>query len=128
MAVVAVSGEPFPKSAQLSRGERRYRRKVASAKQWAAFKEAKREPCRVCEERPGTSLHHVVPRDAPYFGDDVLANLAPVCIECHPMLHLREPKTCRDLCASLTDAEYAYVIGKLGEGAFERVYGIEYGR
>jgi len=35
---------------------------------------------------------------------------------------------CLTLCASLTDAEYAYAIDKAGEGVFERVYGIEYGR
>ena len=118
--------KPYPKTQQLARGERRYRRKVASAKQWAAFKTAKGHVCRVCEEPNGFSLHHVVPRDQ--HGDDVLSNLVPVCLDCHLLLHLREPIVCKTLCASLTDAEYANAIGKLGEGAFERVYGIEYGR
>ena len=42
---------PFPKSVQLARGERRYKRKVASPKQWQAISEAKRGPCRVCSDR-----------------------------------------------------------------------------
>ena len=40
--------DPYPKSRQLARGERRYRRKVASAKQWQAIMAAKIGPCRVC--------------------------------------------------------------------------------
>ena len=115
---------PYPKAQQLGRAERRYRRKVASPKQWAAFKEAKREPCRVCREKPGTSLHHIVPRD--FGGDDVADNLAPLCFECHILVTLRDDGPCKALLASLTDSEYAYLIEKGGEDAAERFYGIRY--
>jgi 5-methylcytosine-specific restriction endonuclease McrA len=128
-----MSGEPFPKSRQLARGAKRYRRKVASPKQWAAISAAKLEPCRVCCD-PGTNgrmfgriqLHHVVPRD--FHGDDVADNIAPLCPDCHRLVTARDPDACRSFVASLTDAEYAYLIDKAGEGAAERIYGIEYER
>lgn len=40
----------------------------------------------------------------------------------------REPFACRALVESLTDAEYAYCIGKSGESFFERAYGVRYQR
>jgi hypothetical protein len=67
-----------------------------------------------------------VPRD--FHGDDTQDNIAALCFECHILVTLRDPEPCRALCASLTDAEYAYAIGKLGESVFTRVYGITYGR
>jgi 5-methylcytosine-specific restriction endonuclease McrA len=120
--------KPYPKSSQLARGERRYRRKVASPKQWQAIEAAKRGPCRVCKDAPRMliELHHVVPRDR--HGDDVADNIVPLCPDCHHGVELREPAHCRLMLTRLTDAEYAYAVGKGGEGVFERVYGIEYGR
>jgi 5-methylcytosine-specific restriction endonuclease McrA len=121
-----VTGKPYPKAQQLARGETKYRRKVASPKQWQALKEAKRGSCRVCGDGIGLSLHHVVPRD--FHGDDLADNLVPLHFDCHLLVTMREPEACRTLCASLTDAEYAYAVEKVGEGVFERVYGIKYGR
>ena len=118
--------KPFPKSQQLARGEKRYRRVVASPKQWQALREAKGGACRVCGGARAFSLHHVVPRD--FAGDDLADNLVPVDLDCHLLVTMREPKACEALCASLSDAEYAYAVGKLGESVFERVYGIGYGR
>jgi 5-methylcytosine-specific restriction endonuclease McrA len=121
--------KPYPKAKQLGRGERRYRRKVASPKRWAAIMDAKRGPCRVCKRatthlqafRAGSvTFHHLVPRD--FGGDDVADNIVPLCFACHELVTGLEPRACLALCANLTDAEYAYAIGKLGEGAFERVY------
>jgi 5-methylcytosine-specific restriction endonuclease McrA len=121
--------KPYSKAQQLGRGERRYRRKVASPKQWQAITAAKRGPCRVCKQ-PTTHLaawqassvtfHHVVPRD--FGGGDVAENIVPLCFACHERVTAMRQDACVVLCASLTDAEYAYAIGKLGEGAFERVY------
>ena len=41
---------------------------------------------------------------------------------------MRQEEACRVLCATLTDAEYAYAVGRAGEDVFERVYGIRYTR
>lgn len=119
---------PFPKSLQLARGERRYRRKVASAKQWQAISAAKMGPCRVCWNRLPTfmQLHHLVSRED--HGDDVADNLVPVCGECHDAITRRVETISRLLLSRLSDAEYAYMIGKGGEDYPERAYGIDYSR
>lgn len=130
-----MSGNPYPKAQQLGRGTKRYRRKIASPKQWQAITAAKRGPCRVCKQ-PTTHLqafaaasvtwHHVVPRD--FHGDDVRDNIVPLCFACHTKVTALDWWACRHLLRSLTDAEYAYAIDKLGEGTFERVYRVTYGR
>ena len=119
---------PFPKSAQLARGERRYRRKVASPKQWQAIEAAKLGPCRVCSFRPaaGLDLHHLVWRE--HGGDDVAANIVPICRKCHAALHDRARAIARLLLSRLSDAEYAYMVERGGEDYPERVYGVRYER
>jgi 5-methylcytosine-specific restriction endonuclease McrA len=131
--VVALSGEPFPKSRQLARGQKRRHRFMANEKQWQVLARTKGGPCRVCLTSASNGrvyskiqLHHVVARSQG--GDDYAANLVPVCPDCHRLLHNREPDTCRRLVESLTDAEYAYAVEKAGEAVWERVYGITYER
>jgi len=125
---VTDESHPFPKSKQLARGERRYRRKVASAKQWQAISAAKMGPCRVCFTRLPSfmQLHHLVSRED--FGDDVADNLVPVCADCHDAITRRVETICRLLLSRLSDAEYAYMIERGGEDYPERAYGIEYRR
>lgn len=126
-----MSGAPDPKSRSLARGERRYRRKVASAKGWQRIIDAKQGPCRVCAPagwngsgiKP-VQFHHIVPRDAPWFGDDVEDNIAPACLDCHPLLTVADPAALAALQASLSDAEYAYIVGKLGESGPDRLFGV----
>jgi hypothetical protein len=114
-------------SAQLARGQRRYRRKVASPKQWQAIRAEKMGACRVSlgvSEHVGVIvMHHVVTREDG--GDDVADNLVPVCAWCHSRLHRRERGAAHNLLASLTDAEYAYMIARGGKSYPERAYGIE---
>lgn len=125
---------PFPKSVQLARGERRYRRKVASPKQWQAIRAAKcSRECRICGNGPspvtgGVTLesHHLIPRDR--HGDDTADNIIGLCPSCHAGVELRQPHHCRLMLTRLSDAEYAYAVGKLGEGGLERLYGVEYDR
>ena len=125
--------KPYSKEQQLSRGARRYRRKVASPKQWQAIIAGKCSyKCRVCGAYcapPFTEhldAHHLIPRD--YFGDDVVDNIIGLCQVCHRGVELREPAHCRLMLTRLSDAEYAYAVGKAGEGFAERIYGVEYGR
>lgn len=122
-----MSPEPFPKSKQLARGERRYRRKVARPKQWAAIRAEKLTGCRLaateCVGRARfAELHHLVPRSQG--GDDVADNLVALCQSCHGRVFSRNAVPLAALAASLTDSEYAYVVGKLGEDAMSRLFGV----
>lgn len=123
--------KPDPKARQLARGPRRYRRKVASPKQWQAIQDAKCSGnCRICSiaaPAGGHDPHHLVPRDQ--FGDDVPENIIGLCRACHEGVELREPAHCRLMLTRLADDEYAYAL-KRGDGPafFERCYGIEYQR
>lgn len=122
---------PLPKSQQLARGERRYRRKVASPKQWQAIIAAKGATCRLVADvfpQPspgGVQYHHLVPRDLG--GGDVADNIVPLCQHCHDAVTRREPEHVRHLLAALTDAEYAYATG-FGGDVFGRAYGLGYVR
>jgi 5-methylcytosine-specific restriction endonuclease McrA len=125
---------PHTKDKQLARGERRYRRKIASAQEWQRIADAKRGPCRVCTDPASNGsrfgliqFHHIVPR-SPWAGDDVADNIAPLCPGCHEDVTRRDGWACRALIESLTDAEYAYAVQKSGESFFVRAYGIEYKR
>jgi 5-methylcytosine-specific restriction endonuclease McrA len=124
-----LSGEPYPKGKQLARGERRYRRKVASPKAWQSIIAAKQGPCRVCCHPNGNGhglglvqFHHLIPRV--HGGDDVPDNIVPLHAACHSAVTSRAPGALQSVSRSLTDAEYAYVIGKLGEGALARLFGV----
>src|SRR5438128_8883051 len=109
---------PDPKSRTLARGPRKYRRKVASPKQWQAIIAAKRGPCRVCPNyatyNERIEFHHIVPRDLG--GDDLADNIVPLHPDCHALVTVRHKDALLALAESLTDEEYAYVVAKLGEG------------
>jgi 5-methylcytosine-specific restriction endonuclease McrA len=128
MAGIVTDWRPYPKSRQLSRGERRYRRKVASPKQWQAIRADKcTGPCRVCgigAPAGGHDAHHLVARD--HFGDDVPANIVGLCRDCHRGVELREPAHCRLMLTRLADDEYAYMVDRGGEDYPERAYGITF--
>ena len=121
--------KPYPKSQQLARGERRYRRKVASPKQWQAIRAAKLDgqTCRISDDRRAEVLHHLVKRS--HGGDDVADNLVPLCEVCHGIIHAAHGSpTAQYLLERLSDAEYAYMIERGGEDYPERAYGISYER
>jgi 5-methylcytosine-specific restriction endonuclease McrA len=116
--------DPYPKSRQLGRGQRRYRRKVASPKQWAAIRAEKIDgkPCRIHGVQVYMEqAHHLVPRSRG--GDDVADNIVPLCLNCHHRVTSNETLALRMLAESVTDAERAYVVGKLGPNGMERLFG-----
>lgn len=47
-----------------------------------------------------------------------------LCRLCHRHVTENSMPYLRPLAASLTDAEYAYIIGKLGEAGPERLFGV----
>jgi 5-methylcytosine-specific restriction endonuclease McrA len=105
---------------------------MATRDQWAVLRAEKLEAqsCRLMVRLDGWNrlccntleLHHIIPRSQG--GDDVADNLLPLCSWHHGMVTLRDEGYLQNLAAALTDAEYAYVIGKLGEGALERLFGV----
>lgn len=113
----------------MARGEKRYGRKVASAKQWAGIVAAKQGPCRVCND-PATNgrlygrieFHHLVSRAA--LGDDTADNIVPLCPEDHLVVTTRDSGALRKLESSLTIAERIYCAKKLGPGYSERLFGV----
>jgi 5-methylcytosine-specific restriction endonuclease McrA len=124
-----VSGAPDPKSRTLARGERRRFRRKASMAEWTRIVKAKIGPCRVCCD-PGSNgsqwgkiqMHHLVSRARG--GDDVADNIVPLCLGCHDQVTREAPIAREILAANLTDAEYAYVVGKLGEDGPARLFGV----
>jgi HNH endonuclease len=115
-------GRPKPPRGQRTRG-----RKVASTKEWVAIIEAKGIACRLSEafqadNRGPIEFHHLVSRAQ--MGDDVADNIVPLCRRCHTAVTHRSMSHLRWLAESLTDAEYAYVVGKLGEGGMQRLFGV----
>lgn len=125
---------PDPKERVTQRGPKRYRRKIASSKQWAAIMAEKVDGrnCRVCGDPnlPGHGLdsHHVIPRVTPWFGPDVAWNIVPVGHGCHDRITRREPASVRLLLESLDDEEYAAILDVAGEEFFERYYQLRYSR
>jgi hypothetical protein len=77
--------------------------------------------CRIpnCGHPPG-GCHHLIPKGAPHFGDDVLANLIPLCgsgtTGHHGRIEAYDAPICALLGTALTDENIAYVLGHLGPG------------
>lgn len=124
-----MSGDPHPKEKQLARGERRYRRKVASPREWAAIIAAKQGPCRVCvnvrangHDYGRIEFHHLVARARG--GDDVADNIVPVHAYCHDAVTRRDAGALAAVAESLSELEHAYIVGKLGDTALVRLFGV----
>jgi hypothetical protein len=121
--------QPYPKDAATQPGRpRRYRRRVAGPKQWAAIVSEKGTVCRLLSvecDLACTDYHHLVRRGGPMFGDDTADNVVPLCRHHHNRVTLGTLGALQDLAENLTDAEYAYCVSKLGEGAMQRLFGVE---
>lgn len=124
--------QPYTKDSQLKPGRpRRYRRKVAGPKQWQAIQAEKGSVCRLSDvaldevHHEHIDYHHLVSRARG--GDDVADNIVPLCLFCHISVTTDSPRPCALLAERLTDAEYAYIIGKLGEAGPERLFGVNRG-
>jgi len=94
---------------------------VASPVQWFALRAEKDGHCRICGNAPPNELHHIVARSRR--GDDVAENLVPLCPGCHDLIERRNHFALASLLASLTSAEAAYCVLKLGPNALGRIFG-----
>jgi len=121
-----VAGDPYPKSRQLARYDRRYRRKVAAAKDWQKIQAAKQGPCRVSQKPPPNEMAHLIPRSQG--GPDEAWNIVPLSRGVHTLFDGRHTQTVLRVLASLTDDEYAGLVQHGGEGVFERHFRVEYQR
>jgi len=79
--------------------------------------------CRVCSDSYGLQRHHLVPRSLG--GDDIDANLIPLCARCHDLWehgtwHRAEVGALIRM--FLTAAEEDYVMAKLGPDRFDHYY------
>ena len=121
---------PYSKEQQLARGERRYRRKVAGPKQWAAVMAEKQGPCLICERLGvrvlppyGMDFHHLVPRARG--GDDVAENIVPLCSLHHHDVTVRNVHALHALRLMLNESERAYCEAKMGAEWRVRLFGSE---
>lgn len=119
--------EPYPKSRQIARGERRTARRRATRQEWASIIAAKRGPCRICGRTwVRMNYHHLIPRSLG--GHDTEPNIVPLCGSgtegCHGSVEARAPIALRILASKLTDDEHAHVVGEMGEGAMARLFGV----
>lgn len=90
--------------------QKRYR---ASKERWEDIRDAfSDERCWACGGR-WTELHHILNRS--HSGDDVTANLAPVCSECHRRIEARDPVVRSLIRQALMPSNLAYLRSKLGE-------------
>jgi len=72
---------------------------------------------------PVIEFHHLVSRAMG--GDDIEDNIVPLCRRHHELVTFSPGgESTRALAASLTDSEYAYVVGKLGESGPARLFGV----
>jgi 5-methylcytosine-specific restriction endonuclease McrA len=127
--VVEVTPHPKPGSRKPSERTRSFRQ-VATLAQWRRIRAEKFDglACRLCDSPASAAgLHHILPRSLG--GDDTGANVVRLCgsgtTGCHGLVESRDQAALSGLASSLTDAEYAYIVGKLGEGANERLFGVE---
>jgi len=98
----------------------------ASKAEWTRIREQFAHECCVACGLPANHLHHVVFKKADR-GDDVVANLVPICTSCHDRFHshgIGWERIARHIRAYVMarHSRLDYVIGKMGEELWERRY------
>lgn len=89
------------------------KRHRASRTEWAGLhKVFVNERCWICNGR-WSDLHHILSRAQG--GDDVVANLAPLCRECHTAVEERKIVTRSLLRGALLPSHYEYLASKLDD-------------
>ncbi|MCR4338582.1 MAG: HNH endonuclease [Gemmatimonadaceae bacterium] len=98
-------------------------RLVADRDDWTRIVAEKHGPCRSCQSTDRIEFHHVVPRSLR--GDDLPANVVPLCQDCHGAWERKTPgweEIAHAIRASLTPLERQYVVAKKGKRFLDRYY------
>lgn len=124
--------KPDPKPVASVGGMGRPKRKTplrVSRERISEIRAKKAQECRLCGTTDQVQAHHLVPRGmgGTIGGEWTESNVVGLCGHgnvdgCHGLIENRDPAATYLLRASLTDAEYSYVVTKMGEGWLERKY------
>lgn len=79
--------------------------------------------CRSCRNRYGLERHHLVPRSLG--GDDVEANIVPLCQDCHGTFERQSVERRRvgeRIRLSLAPDEVTYILERKGQAFLDRYY------
>lgn len=118
--------KPYPKAAQVP--AKKQRRTDASPARKAEIREKKCAACRLCGATVGVNAHHLIPRSLGGLWTE--SNIVGLCgsgtTGCHGSVEARHNDSLVRLRERLTDAEYAYVVEKAGEGFLQRHYPVEF--
>jgi 5-methylcytosine-specific restriction endonuclease McrA len=97
-------------------------RYVADADEWDEIRDSfAGSSCQVCGawwNRFRDHLHHIVHRSQR--GSDVHENLAPLCSDCHALVHAHDMRTRARFAASLSTAQRVYALRVKGPGWLDR--------
>lgn len=124
---------PVPKPGASVGGIGRPKRKrptKASPERIAEIRGKKCQACRLCGSVERVNAHHLIPRGmgGTIGGEWTESNVVGLCGSgtqgCHGLVEARDPAALLLLRGTLTDAEYSYVVTKMGEGWLERKYPI----
>jgi hypothetical protein len=103
------------------------KRVKADPNEWQRLRAEKIALCRVCAEKIGSTLHHLVPKSLG--GGDVAENLVPLCgsgtMGCHGLVEAHNMWACDLLGRRLTEAERRYVVDTKGAYYLESRYGVK---
>lgn len=119
--------KPDPRPARTSGGIARAKptknkRTAASPARITEIREKKCRECRLCGTGRSVNAHHLIPRSQGGIWTE--SNIVGLCgsgtTGCHGLIEANDPAATYLLRARLTDAEYAYVVTKMGEGWLDR--------
>jgi hypothetical protein len=89
----------------------------------------KAQECRLCGTTENVNAHHLIPRGAggTIGGMWTESNIVGLCGHgntdgCHGLVEKKDRAACHLLRSLLTDAEYSYVVSKMGEGWLDQKY------
>lgn len=102
----------------------RSKRTTASPERIAEIRAKKCQTCRLCGATANVNAHHLIPRSLGglWTESNIVGLHGSGTTGCHGLVEARNKPACHLLRTLLSDAEYAYVVGKKGEAFLDRYY------